>query len=46
MQTEKLLNNSHDLIILNTNKIKLYTYPAFLKENNLNLKGYYYPDTS
>ena len=28
-------------VILNTNQITLYTYPDLLKENNLNLNGYY-----
>ena len=37
MQTEKLPNNT---VIVNTNQIKLNTYPDFLKENNLNLKRY------
>ena len=37
MQTEKLANNSHKqfYVILNTNQIKLYTYPDLLKENPL-----------
>ena len=37
MQTENLVNNSHKqfYVILNTNQIKLYTYPDFLKENSL-----------
>ena len=37
MQTEKLPSNSHKQfhVILNNNQIKLYTYPDFLKENNL-----------
>ena len=30
-----------NIVIVNTNQIKLNTYPDFLKENNLNLKGYY-----
>ena len=35
MQTENLANNSHKqfYVILNTNQIKLYTYPDLLKEN-------------
>ena len=43
MQIENLPNNSHKqlYVILNTNQITLYTYPHFVKENNLNLKGYY-----
>ena len=37
MQTENLANNSHKQIYvrLNTNQIKLYTYPDLLKENPL-----------
>ena len=37
MQTENLANNSHKqfYVILNTNQIKLYTYPDLLKENPL-----------
>ena len=37
MQTENLANNSHKQfhVILNTNQIKLYTYPDLLKENPL-----------
>ena len=37
MQTEKIANNSHKqfYVILNTNQIKLYTYPDLLKENPL-----------
>ena len=37
MQTENLSNNSHKQfnVLLNTNKIKLYTYPNLLKENPL-----------
>ena len=37
MQTENLANNSHKqfYILLNTNQIKLYTYPDLLKENSL-----------
>ena len=37
MQTENLSNNSHKQfnVLLNTNKIKLYTYPDLLKENPL-----------
>ena len=30
-----------NIVIVNTNQIKLNTYPNFLKENNLNLKRYY-----
>ena len=30
-----------NIVIVNTNQIKLNTYPDFLKENNLSLKGYY-----
>ena len=43
MQIENLPNNSHNhfYVILKTNQIKLYTYHDLLKENNLNLKGYY-----
>ena len=33
---------SHKYIVfVNTNQIKLKSYPDFLKENNLNLKGHY-----
>ena len=32
---------ANNFVILNTNQIKLYAYPNFLKENYLNLKGYY-----
>ena len=37
MQTENLANNSHKqfYVILNTNQIKLNTYPDLLKENPL-----------
>ena len=37
MQIENLANNSHKqfYILLNTNQIKLYTYPDLLKENSL-----------
>ena len=37
MQTENLANNSHKQfhVLLNTNQIKLYTYPDLLKENSL-----------
>ena len=37
MQTENLANNSHRqfYVLLNTNQIKLYTYPDLLKENPL-----------
>ena len=37
MQTENLANNSHKqfYVLLNTNQIKLYTYPDLLKENPL-----------
>ena len=37
MQTENLANNSHKqfYVLLNTNQIKLYTYPDLLKENAL-----------
>ena len=37
MQTESLANNNHKKFyaLLNTNQIKLYTYPDFLKENPL-----------
>ena len=37
MQTENLVNNSHKqfYVLLNTNQIKLYTYPDMLKENPL-----------
>ena len=45
MQIETLPHNSiaanNFYVILNTNQITLYTYPDLLKENNLNLKGYY-----
>ena len=36
MQTENLANNSHKqfYVLLNTNQIKLYTYPDLLKENS------------
>ena len=35
--TENLANNSHKqfYVLLNTNQIKLYTYPDLLKENTL-----------
>ena len=39
MQTQDLPKHLH--FILNTNQIKLYTYFKLLKENNLNLDGYY-----
>ena len=37
MQTENLANNSHKqfYVLLNTNQIKLFTYPDLLKENPL-----------
>ena len=37
IQTENLANNSHKqfYVLLNTNQIKLYTYPDLLKENPL-----------
>ena len=37
MQTENLANNSYKqcYVLLNTNQIKLYTYPDLLKENPL-----------
>ena len=37
MKTKNLANNSHKqfYVILNTNQIKLYTYPDLLKENPL-----------
>ena len=37
MQTGNLANNSHKqfYVLLNTNQIKLYTYPDLLKENSL-----------
>ena len=37
MQTENLANNNHKqfYVLLNTNQIKLYTYPDLLKENPL-----------
>ena len=37
MQTENLANNIHKqfYVLLNTNQIKLYTYPDLLKENPL-----------
>ena len=37
MQTENLANSSHKqcYVLLNTNQIKLYTYPDLLKENPL-----------
>ena len=37
MQTENLANNNHKqfYVPLNTNQIKLYTYPDLLKENPL-----------
>ena len=37
MQTENLASNSHKqfYVFLNTNQIKLYTYPDLLKENSL-----------
>ena len=54
MQTENLVNNSHKpfYFILNTNQIKLYTYPDLLKENpllrkflNSELKAYFLDET-
>ena len=35
MQTENLANNSNKqfYVLLNTNQVKLYTYPDLLKEN-------------
>ena len=35
MQTENLANNNHkqSYVLLNTNQIKLYTYPDLMKEN-------------
>ena len=40
MQTETLANNSHKqfYVLLNTNQIKLFTYPDLLKENPLRRK--------
>ena len=37
MQTENLANNNHKqfYVLLNTNQIKIYTYPELLKENPL-----------
>ena len=37
MQTENLANNNHKqfYVLLNTNQIKLCTYPDLLKENPL-----------
>ena len=37
LQTENLANNSHKqcYVLLNTNQIKVYTYPDLLKENPL-----------
>ena len=37
MQTENLANNNHKqfYVLLNSNQIKLYTYPDSLKENPL-----------
>ena len=32
---------TNDFVFVNTNQIKLKNYPDFLKEHNLNLKGYY-----
>ena len=44
MQTKNLPKNGRKqfLCILNANEITLYTLPDLLKENNLNLKGYYH----
>ena len=51
MQTENLANNSHKqfFVLLNTNQIKLYSYPDLLKENlllrkflNSELTAYFY----
>ena len=44
MQTENLARNSHKqfYVLLNTNKIKLYTYPDLLKENPLLYLALYY----
>ena len=33
---------TNNIVIVNTNQIILNTYPDFLKENYLNLKGYYW----
>ena len=37
MQTENLANNSHKqfYVLLNTNQIKIYTYPDLLKKKSL-----------
>ena len=35
IQTENLANNSQFYVLLNTNQIKLYTYPDLQKENPL-----------
>ena len=32
---------TNNIVFVNTNQINLKNYPDFLKENNLNLKGYY-----
>ena len=32
---------TNNIVFVNTNQIKLKNYPDFLKEKNLNLKGYY-----
>ena len=48
MQTENLTNNSHKqfYVLLNTNQIKLYTYPDLLKENPLLKKFLNYKSTA
>ena len=37
--TKQIVTN--DIVFVNTNQIKLKNYPDFLKEKNLNQKGYY-----
>ena len=48
MQTENLANNMHKqfYILLNTNQVKLYTYPDLLKENPLLRKSLTWESTS
>ena len=47
IQTENLANNTHKqfYFILNTNQIKLYTYPDLLKENPL-LRKFINPEST
>ena len=47
MQTENLANNSQEqfYVLLNSNQIKLYTYPYLLKENPL-LRKFLNPEST